>query len=73
MTGKNGVSVCSWEEWEKLEPGQREREIYNLLKILDLRTQNFEKVVKVYAAGGGIVGGALTVAGIVGLKLAVGV
>ena len=69
---KNGHNVCSWEEWESLDKTQQEREIYRVLKVIDARTQGIEQVIKYYAFGGGIIGGAIAVFTVFGIKITLG-
>jgi hypothetical protein len=68
----NGPTVCEWEQWQSLTEDQRRYELHRILAVLDRRTQELLKVVRYYSFFGGLIGGALTVLSVFGIKFAVG-
>ena len=72
MTENKGIGVCRWEQWRDFSEDQKQWEIHRNLLMLNHRTGNIEKMVKVYAFTGGVVGGAVSVLSVFGFKLVVG-
>jgi hypothetical protein len=68
----NGPAVCEWQEWQNLSEDQRRYELHRILATLDRRTLELLRVVRWYSFFGGLIGGSLTVLGVLGVKLITG-
>jgi len=68
MAANNGTCVPEWDVWQGLTEEQRRYEFWRILKMLDTRTRS----IKFYASGGGVIGGAIAVFGILAFKITIG-
>ena len=72
MTNRNGTGVCNWADWKDLTQDQKEYEQWRVIDMLTKKMSNIERTVKIYAFGGGFVGGTITVLGVIGAKFTFG-
>jgi hypothetical protein len=68
----NGSAICGWEEWQKLTDDQRRYELHRVLSTLDRRTLELVRVAKWFSFFGGLLGGSITVLGILGIETIIG-
>ena len=68
----NGPTICDWDQWQDLTEDQRRYELHRILMVLDRRTQELLRVAKWYSFWGGLIGGSLTVLGVLGIKFVAG-
>ena len=63
----NGYMIINEKDWEKASEEQRSWMVFNTIQSINARLEKLEKrpvADKIYAFGGGIVGGALSYLGI---------
>jgi len=66
----NGIGICDWPQWSNLTKEQQEYEMHRNLKLLNAQMRNVQHTIRIYAGLGGLMGGAISVFTIYGLKLA---
>ncbi len=62
----NGFMIVTEKDWEKADEAQRAWMVFNTIQSMDGRLKKLEKkpiVDKIYAFGGGVLGGALAYLG----------
>ncbi len=69
----NENGICSWERWTTLTTDQQQYEIHRNLVSLNQWKNAMARVVKLYALGGGVIGGAVAVLGIFSFRITFGV
>lgn len=67
----NGIGICDWPQWSQLSNDQQQYELHRNLTVLNKQMMGIQRTIRVYAFVGGLMGGAISVFTIYGLKLAI--
>ena len=73
MSDSNGTGVCGLQDWHGLSEETRQYETWRVMDMLTKKMSNIERTVKIYAFGGGFIGGTVTVLGVIGIKFTCGI